>query len=105
MIFGTVIVAVAVIPFLLLVLPFIFVAFYMLRGYYLLSSRQLKRMEATTRSPVYSTISSSLEGLSTIRAFGVQDKFEAHFLKLQNENTKHYFMFINLARWLGFRLE
>ncbi|KAI8847273.1 P-loop containing nucleoside triphosphate hydrolase protein [Chytridium lagenaria] len=77
-----------------------------IRGkYYIASSRQIKRYEAVTRSPVYSNIPATLEGLSTIRAFGNERAFSDTFIRLQNENTRIYFCFLSAARWLGFRLD
>ncbi|CAM9672778.1 unnamed protein product, partial [Sphacelaria rigidula] len=44
---------------------------YLLR-FYTKSSREIKRLEAVARSPVYSQLSETLDGLVIIRAFGVQ---------------------------------
>ncbi|KJH42578.1 ABC transporter, ATP-binding protein [Dictyocaulus viviparus] len=52
-------------------LPLIII-FLLLRSVYLASSRDVKRLEATTRSPLYSHISAFMNGLSTVRAFGKQ---------------------------------
>lgn len=40
-----------------------------------LNSRQQQRLEAVTRSPVYSLLSETLDGLVTIRAFSVQREY------------------------------
>ena len=42
------------------------------------SSRQLKRLDGVTRSPIYANFSETLNGVSTIRAF----KKEANFINL-----------------------
>jgi hypothetical protein len=47
---------------------------------YIVTSREVKRLEATTRSPVYAALSSTLKGLPTIRAYGAQARFHANFL-------------------------
>ncbi|KAJ1557628.1 Multidrug resistance-associated protein 4 [Nowakowskiella sp. JEL0078] len=69
------------------------------------TSRQIKRMEAITRSPVYSSFNSTLEGLLTIRAFDAEDRFSDKFVRTQNENTRIWFMFLSATRWLGLRLD
>ena len=46
------------------------------------SSRQLKRLESQSRSPIYSHFSETLTGTMTIRAFAVQNQFI-----LQSEHT------------------
>ncbi|KAI9095088.1 P-loop containing nucleoside triphosphate hydrolase protein [Phlyctochytrium arcticum] len=105
MIIGTLVISVIIIPYILVLVPFIFVGFYLLRRAYVLASRQVKRIESVTRSPVYSNIPTTLEGLSTVRAFGREQDFAKNFTRLQNENTRMYFAFICCARWLGFRLD
>ncbi|KAJ3191280.1 hypothetical protein HK101_007909 [Irineochytrium annulatum] len=75
MIIGTAVVSVVFIPYILVSVPIMGLLFYFLRKYYIAASRQIKRYEAVTRSPVYSTVSATLEGLSTIRAYGNQEGF------------------------------
>ncbi|KAJ3217850.1 Multidrug resistance-associated protein 4 [Dinochytrium kinnereticum] len=104
-ILGTFAIAVTIIPWVLFSVPVIGIVFFYLRKYYIASSRQIKRYEAVTRSPVYSNIPATLEGLSTIRAFGNERAFRDSFIALQNENTRIFFCFLSAARWLGFRLD
>ncbi|KAJ3103612.1 Multidrug resistance-associated protein 4 [Phlyctochytrium bullatum] len=105
MIVGTFGIAIAVIPWVCLSIPLITFVFLYLRRIYINTSRQIKRDEAITRSPIYSMISTTLEGLSTIRAFGKEDGFLDNFIGSQNENSRIYFCFLSSARWLGFRLD
>ncbi|KAJ3040385.1 Multidrug resistance-associated protein 4 [Rhizophlyctis rosea] len=105
MILGTVGVAVVIVPYVLVLVPVVLVFFVGLRRYYVRASRQIKRLESTTRSPIYSNIPSTLEGLSTLRSFSATNRTLSHFLHLQNENTKIYFMFQGAAKWLGIRLD
>ncbi|KAJ3191281.1 Multidrug resistance-associated protein 4 [Irineochytrium annulatum] len=105
MIIGTVVISVVFIPYVLVSVPVMGFLFYFLRKYYIAASRQIKRYESVTRSPVYSTVSATLEGLSTIRAYGNQEGFRQSFARIQNENTRVYFCFLSAARWLGLRLD
>uniref|UniRef100_A0A672ZR01 Cystic fibrosis transmembrane conductance regulator n=1 Tax=Sphaeramia orbicularis TaxID=375764 RepID=A0A672ZR01_9TELE len=78
-ILGVICVAASVIPLILVpVIPLLGV-FLWLRRYFLRTSRDIKRLESTTRSPVFSHLSSSLQGLWTIRAFGAEERFQKTF--------------------------
>uniref|UniRef100_A0A4W6BU78 Multidrug resistance-associated protein 4 n=1 Tax=Lates calcarifer TaxID=8187 RepID=A0A4W6BU78_LATCA len=78
-ILGVIAVSASVIPWILIpVLPLLLIFLY-LRRYFLQTSRDIKRLESTTRSPVFSHLSSSLQGLWTIRAFGAEERFQKAF--------------------------
>ncbi|ORY02314.1 P-loop containing nucleoside triphosphate hydrolase protein [Basidiobolus meristosporus CBS 931.73] len=105
MLLGSVVVVCIGNPWVIISLPFLGVIFYTLRQLYMLSSRQIKQIESTTRSPVYSLLSETLDGLSTIRAYGAQNRFINMFINAESENSRAFFMYICSARWLGFRLD
>ena len=50
---------------------------------------------------MFSHVSTTLSGLSTVRAFGVEDTFERQFFKYQNDHTSTYFLYICTSRGLG----
>lgn len=85
-----------------LILAFIF---YFVRKYYITSARRIKRLEGITRSPVFSHLANSLYGLSTVRAFNVQETFEKKFDEYQDCHTASWFLFIAAARWFGIVLD
>ncbi|KAJ3337865.1 Multidrug resistance-associated protein 4, partial [Kappamyces sp. JEL0680] len=93
------------VPWLVLTFPFMAFVLVKTRNYYMLTSRQVKRIEAVTRSPVYSCVPSTLEGLSIIRAFAAQERIQEGFMKDQDENTRMFFAFLSSGRWIGFRLD
>jgi ATP-binding cassette subfamily C (CFTR/MRP) protein 4 len=102
---GCILLAGVLLKYSLILIPFLLVGFYQLRKFYMKSSRQIKRLESITRSPVYSNISVTLEGLTIIRAFSTQDRFLKRFFSQQDENTRVFFSFLSASRWLGFRLD
>ncbi|XP_036105449.1 multidrug resistance-associated protein 4 isoform X2 [Molossus molossus] len=76
---GVVGVAVAVIPWIAIPLVLLGILFFVLRSYFLETSRDVKRLESTTRSPVFSHLSASLQGLWTIRAYKTEERFQELF--------------------------
>ncbi|KAF9970265.1 hypothetical protein BGZ73_007064 [Actinomortierella ambigua] len=80
-------------------------AFYGLRALYIKTARQVKRIDSTTRSPIYSHLSESLDGLSSVRAFGAGERFMQEMIRAQTDNSRAFFMYLGCARWLGFRLD
>ncbi|XP_077946531.1 ATP-binding cassette sub-family C member 4 isoform X4 [Gasterosteus aculeatus] len=69
------------------------------------TSRDMKRLESTTRSPVFSHLSSSLQGLSTIRAFKAQRSFQQVFDEHQDLHSGAWFLFLTTSRWFAVRLD
>lgn len=93
------------IPWLIILMPFLGVAFFMLRKKYITSTREIKRIEATTRSPIYADFSATLDGLVTLRAYRLEDKVTHLFQKQIDENGRAWYSFLMASRWLGFRLD
>ncbi|CAG7821002.1 unnamed protein product, partial [Allacma fusca] len=90
--------------FLTTILPIVII-YIAVQRFYIVTSRQLKRMESVTRSPIFSHFSETLAGLSTIRAFKCQHQFLTTFEKNLDKNLGAYFPFICTARWLSIILE
>lgn len=85
--------------------PFLAGIFWIFRRLYIRTSRQVKRLESVSRSPVYSAVPATLDGLSVIRAFRAGPRFVSRFFDLQDVNSTLYYAFISCARWVGFRLD
>jgi ATP-binding cassette subfamily C (CFTR/MRP) protein 4 len=105
MILGTLTIAALVVPYVLAIMPFLFIAFLYFRSTYITSSRQMKRMDAITRSPILTNFSVALDGKTTIRSYQTQQVFEKEFCRVQNDNTRVYFSYACTGRWLGVRLD
>ncbi|KAJ6223803.1 hypothetical protein RDWZM_002348 [Blomia tropicalis] len=86
-----------------LFIPALFLTFMVIlaRGFYIYSARDIKRYEGLTRSPVYSHLSTTLNGLTSIRAYGEQRTFEKQFFIYQNNHTATWFLFICSTRAIG----
>ncbi|KAJ3202462.1 hypothetical protein HDU67_000543, partial [Dinochytrium kinnereticum] len=69
------------------------------------SSRELKRLDSVSRSPLYANFGETLTGLPTIRAYREQDRFIRNNDTSTNANNSPYFLLLTAQRWLGLRLE
>lgn len=78
---------------------------YLPNRYYLATSRELQRLNAVSRSPILSWFSESLNGLSTIRAFGQQAIFTEINERRVDRNQMCYLPSTTVNRWLAVRLE
>ncbi|KAM9296382.1 ATP-binding cassette sub-family C member 3 [Gastrophryne carolinensis] len=90
--------------FAVVILPLAFIYFFVQR-FYVATSRQLKRLESVSRSPIYSHFSETITGASIIRAYGRQSSFVQLSDNKMDENQKSYYPGIVSNRWLGIRVE
>uniref|UniRef100_A0A668S9Z1 Multidrug resistance-associated protein 4 n=1 Tax=Oreochromis aureus TaxID=47969 RepID=A0A668S9Z1_OREAU len=102
---GVIAVAASVIPLILIPVVPLMLIFLYLRSLYLRTSRDVKRLESTTRSPVLSHLSSSLNGLSTIRASRSEEKLTKDFDAHQDLHSEAWFLFLMTSRWFALRLD
>mgnify|MGYP002649092733 CR=1 FL=1 len=95
---------------------------YFVRSVYIKSARDIRRYEGVSkyfennlfyllnkfsvaRSPVYTHITNTINGLASIRAFGAQESFEKQFYAYQNDHTSMWFLFIATSRAMGIAME
>uniref|UniRef100_G3TRW4 Multidrug resistance-associated protein 1 n=1 Tax=Loxodonta africana TaxID=9785 RepID=G3TRW4_LOXAF len=92
-------------PIAAVIIPPLGLIYFFVQRFYVASSRQLKRLESVSRSPVYSHFSETLLGVSVIRAFEEQERFIRQSDLKVDENQKAYYPSIVANRWLAVRLE
>nr|XP_012546135.1 multidrug resistance-associated protein 1 isoform X4 [Bombyx mori] len=90
--------------FLVIVVP-VGLIYYVIQRFYVATSRQLKRLESISRSPIYSHFGESITGASTIRAYGVTDRFIEESESRVDHNQSCYYPSCIANRWLAIRLE
>ncbi|BGO93853.1 hypothetical protein NBRC10512_004641 [Rhodotorula toruloides] len=95
----------ATLPAFLLAAAAISAAYWLLGYIYVASSRELKRFESVTRSPIFSVFGESLQGVSTIRAYGDASRFMRHIFQLLDENNRPFFTLWLANRWLSLRTD
>ncbi|KAI9501300.1 P-loop containing nucleoside triphosphate hydrolase protein [Coemansia spiralis] len=72
--------------------------------YYLNASRELKRLESNSMSPLLSLFSELIQGVSTIRAFGTKHYYIQESLNYTNGQNRAYYMVWAANRWLSVRI-
>ncbi|XP_069876376.1 multidrug resistance-associated protein 1 isoform X1 [Dipodomys merriami] len=92
-------------PIAAVIIPPLGLVYFFVQRFYVASSRQLKRLESVSRSPVYSHFNETLLGVSVIRAFEDQERFVRQSDLKVDENQKAYYPSIVANRWLAVRLE
>ncbi|KAL3972082.1 interferon, gamma-inducible protein 30 [Sarotherodon galilaeus] len=73
--------------------------------FYVATSRQLRRLDSVSRSPIYSHFGETVSGLSVIRAYRHQERFLKHNEVTIDENLKSVYPWIVSNRWVAIRLE
>lgn len=103
--FQVVVVMGFIIPLLLVfMLPLSYI-YRLIHKFYVSSSRELKRLDSISKSPINAQFSETLHGLSTIRAFQRQNEFIKENYYRLNQNLIAYHCWQTANRWLGLRLE
>ncbi|XP_054155693.1 multidrug resistance-associated protein 1-like [Oppia nitens] len=72
---------------------------------YIKTSLQLKRLESISRSPIYSHLGETLNGVSSIRAYDCMDRFIRESDNRIDNNTKCLYPYIVANSWLLIRLQ
>ncbi|XP_067276901.1 canalicular multispecific organic anion transporter 1 isoform X2 [Pseudorasbora parva] len=81
------------------------IVYYFVQRFYVATSRQLRRLDSVSRSPIYSHFGETVSGLSVIRAYGHQQRFLKQNEDTIDQNLKSVYPWIVSNRWLAMRLE
>ncbi|XP_046373552.2 ATP-binding cassette sub-family C member 4-like isoform X2 [Haliotis rufescens] len=90
-------------PWLFIALVPALIIIFCLRFYAIQTTRDIKRIEANVRSPMYSHVSDTILGLQTIRALNKQDQFQHEFDQHVNIHSSAWFTYLSSFRWYSFR--
>ena len=101
---SVVVILIALPIFIVVIIP-LFIIFFLIQRYYIAASRQFKRLDSTTRSPIYSKFSETLAGISTIRAFAANERFRKESDNSIDANVRCSLCNVIANRWLSVRLQ
>jgi ATP-binding cassette subfamily C (CFTR/MRP) protein 4 len=105
MVVGAIMTTIVVLPYILVILPFLIWYFISVRRTFITSTRELKRLEGAARSPIFAMLSESLNGIATLRANDCVQFFQKKFQNAHDAHTRAFFSFIACSRWVGFRMD
>ncbi|XP_042908219.1 multidrug resistance-associated protein 1-like [Parasteatoda tepidariorum] len=80
------------------------IIYYIFLKLHLNAYRQIRRLESTTKSPIYSQLLESIQGISSIGAYKVQKEFVESFEKKLNNHMVCFCLTIGSNRWFNFWL-
>ena len=99
-----VVITIAMPVFIVVIIPLVF--YYLYEGqFYMKSSREIKRLDSISRSPIYANFGETLDGTPVIRAYQKQQQFIEKNYQLLDLNQRAYFIISSSNCWLGIRLE
>lgn len=78
---------------------------FLLKKFYVVISRQLRRLESISKSPIYNHFGETLNGVSTIRAYNVRQRFINESNDRVDQNQACFYPSQAAYCWLQIRLE
>lgn len=102
---GSILTTVITLPFTLIALLPLLYYFIRLQKVFVMTTRELKRIEGIARSPIFVSLSESLKGIRTIRCNDKVNYFFNKFEEIQTAHTKSAFVFMVCSRWFAFHLD
>ncbi|EQC24967.1 hypothetical protein SDRG_17143 [Saprolegnia diclina VS20] len=102
---GALVVCALASPYVAIAYAPILLVFYYAGEYFKRTSRELKRLEGISRSPIFSSFAETLDGVRTIRAFNLQQVFHDWNRTAVDANAKVLFAIVGASRWLSLRMD
>ncbi|KAF9581125.1 hypothetical protein BGW38_001974 [Lunasporangiospora selenospora] len=104
-ILGIVVIISVNMPLFLVPAVFIVGVYTIIGSFYVPVSRDLKRLNSNSRSPILNNFNETLSGVATIRAYGFEDRFVAKNLLNQDNNNRTFLLLWSTNRWLHWRVD
>lgn len=83
------------------IIPLCILAIYLIQGYYLRTSRQMRYLDLETKTPLYRLFTETAAGIITVRAFGWVEYLKRENLRHLDRSQKPYYMMYCIQRWLN----
>ncbi|RDI88468.1 hypothetical protein Vi05172_g1477 [Venturia inaequalis] len=86
-------------------IPFTIFSLYWIQRFYLRTSRQIRLLDLESKSPLYKHFTETIEGITTIRAFGWQKKFDETAIRYLDYSQRPYYVLFCIQQWLALTLD
>ncbi|KAG0243312.1 ABC transporter type 1, transmembrane domain-containing protein [Mortierella sp. GBAus27b] len=92
-------------PLFMIPAVFIVAIYAVIAAFYIPISRDLKRLNSNSKSPILNHFNETLKGISTIRAYGFEKRFLSRNLVNLDDNNRTFFLLWSANRWLHWRVD
>ncbi|KAF8938669.1 hypothetical protein BGZ58_000407 [Dissophora ornata] len=92
-------------PVFMIAAVFIVVIYVFIAAFYVPISRDLKRLNSNSKSPILNHFNETLSGIATIRAYGFEKRFQSKNLVNLDDNNRTFFLLWSANRWLHWRVD
>ncbi len=97
------VIVVVIYYFSLMLVPVAFL-FYAIMQYFRSTSREIKRLDSTSKSPIFSHFSASLNGLASLRGYRATVRFNRELRERITRNVRAWMTVQNANMWLSMQL-
>ncbi|RKP09575.1 P-loop containing nucleoside triphosphate hydrolase protein [Thamnocephalis sphaerospora] len=102
---GIIAVIIYVIPQFIFAGSFIAAVYILVAVFYVATSRELKRIESVSKSPLLTLFGETINGVATIRAFGMERRFFEDNTNRIDDVTRPFYLLWATNRWLSWRTD
>ena len=92
-------------PWFCLLLPLIAFFFFHIQRAYRRTTRELKRFDSTSRSPIFSNFTGCLNGMTSIHAFNQCARWTTQHHQASDNNFRFGYLMLTASRWSTIRFE
>ena len=102
--FGAIAVVAVIVPWFLVPAAIISYLYWHYTVQYLRVGRSLRRLEATSRSPIFSGFAELLDGVISVRAFSVEKRFMQNLCEQVDKTNSAFYYYWMMNRWASLLL-
>ncbi|WVR08508.1 hypothetical protein IAU60_005563 [Kwoniella sp. DSM 27419] len=102
---GAIFIVATIVPWFLVPAAIISFLYYQYSVVYLRVGRSLRRLEATSKSPIFSGFAELLDGVISVRAFSAESRFMTQLCEQVDKTHQAFYYYWMMNRWLLLRFD